>query len=108
VTEEKAAELELTRLRSVEIARGIKYLRQPYTAEDMLITREPNEAGFFASHTHDGGPFDETRWRLVKAGWDHDHCFICTATIQPGDAWWAAEPPDEVGLCLGCHHDLFG
>ena len=55
MTYEDAAELEEMRLRRVEIARGLKYHRQHYTAEDMLIAREPNEAGFFASHPHDGG-----------------------------------------------------
>lgn len=108
MTYEDAAELEEMRLRRVEIARGLKYHRQHYTAEDMLIAREPNEAGFFASHPHDGGLFDAKRFRLVKGGWDHDHCFICKATVEPGDTWWAAEPPDEVGLCLACHGELFG
>jgi hypothetical protein len=108
VTDEDAVELEQMRLRRAEIARGLKYHHQPYTAEDMLIAREPNEAGFFASHPHDGRTFDTSRFRLVKGGWDHDHCFICSATVKPGDVWWAAEPPDEVGLCLACHGELFG
>ena len=92
----------------VEGSRRRTYHRQPYAAEDMLIAREPNEAGLFASHPHDGRPFDTTRFRLIKGGWDHDHCYVCFAKILPGDVWWAAAPPDEVGLCLACHGELFG
>src|SRR2546430_14818287 len=91
-----------------ETARRLRYTRQPYTAEDMLIAREPNEAGLFASHAYYGGPFDESRFRLIPAGWDHDHCWVCFAKGEPGDEWWAAEPPDEGGLCLECHARLFG
>jgi len=108
MTNEEAAELAQMRQRRVEIARGLHFSRQPYAAEDMLIAREPNEAGFFASHPYHGGQFDEVRFRLVRVGWDHDHCFVCTLTIKPGDEWWAAEPPDEVGLCSECYGCLFG
>jgi hypothetical protein len=98
MSESDIAELEMMRLARLEDARRLKYHRQPYAAEDMLIAREPN----------DGRPFDTSRFRLIKGGWDHDHCYICTATISPGDAWWAAEPPDKVGLCPDCHAQLFG
>jgi hypothetical protein len=108
MTDDDATELGEMRRKCEEIARRLRYTRQPYAAEDMLIAREPNEAGFFASHPYHGGPFDQARFRLVRAGWDHDHCFVCAATVEPGDEWWAAEPPDEVGLCLECHAQLFG
>jgi hypothetical protein len=108
MTEEDAAELAAMRREREQIARRMRYGWQPYAAEDMLIAREPNEGGFFASRPYHGEPFDEQRFRLVRAGWDHDHCFVCAAKIEPGDAWWAAEPPNEVGLCLECHARLLG
>ncbi len=86
--------------------RRLHFILQTYSAEDMLIAREPDDAGFFASHLYYGGPFDESRYRLIRAGWDHDHCFLCMVTILPGDQWWAAEPPNEVGLCLECYQQL--
>jgi hypothetical protein len=108
MTEEDRLDLEAQRREREEIARRLRYTRQPYTAEDMLLAREPNEAGLFESLPFHGGPFDQERFRLVRGGWDHDHCFICSTSIMPGDEWWAAEPPDEVGLCLECHRSLFG
>lgn len=101
-------DLKQHRLECEEIARGLHFVRQPYAAEDMLVAREPNEAGLFASHPYHGETFDDARYRLVRAGWDHDHCFLCQLTIEPGDEWWAAEPPDEIGLCLECYQRLFG
>jgi hypothetical protein len=108
MTDDEAAELESMRQEMEERVRAKTFMRQTYTAEDMLIAREPNEAGYYASHPYHGGPFNAARFRLVRGGWDHDHCFICAATIKPGDEWWAASPPDEVGLCLACHERLFG
>jgi hypothetical protein len=108
MTDDDAAELAALRRRKEEMACAMAFVRQPYAAEDMLIARAPNEAGYHASHPYRGGPFDEARFRLVRGGWDHDHCFICFATVKPGDEWWAAAPPDEVGLCLACHDRLFG
>jgi hypothetical protein len=103
-----AAELAAHLRRKEQSVRTKSFLRQSYTAEDMLIARELNEAGYHASFPYHGGPYDETRFRLVRGGWDHDHCYLCLATINPGDEWWAAEPPDELGLCLECHERLFG
>jgi hypothetical protein len=108
MTDDDAAELAALRRRKEEMAGTMTFVRQPYVAEDMLIARVPNEAGYYASHPYHGGSFDRSRFRQVHGGWDHDHCFICAATVNPGDEWWAAEPPDEWGLCLECHERLFG
>ncbi len=107
-SDDDAAELAELRRRKEDTARTLVFFRQPYTAEDMLIARQPNEAGYYASRPYHGEPFDAACFRLVRGGWDHDHCYICTATVNPGDEWWAAEPPKEVGLCLACHARLFG
>jgi hypothetical protein len=74
----------------------------------MLMAREPDDAGFYVSGLYHGEPFDETRFRVVKGGWDHEHCHICFAKVLPGEEWWAAEPPHELGLCLACYARLFG
>ncbi len=105
MTEDEAAELEQMRLRRVEVARELHFSRHAYTAEDLLIALEPNEAGLYPSHPYRGGKYDEARFRLVRGGWDHDHCWICKLTINPGDEWWAASP-DELGLCLDCYEQL--
>jgi hypothetical protein len=108
MTNDDAAELEAMRREREEDARRMRFTRQRYKAKDMLIEREPNESGFYGSHPYHGGSFDKKRFRLVRAGWDHDHCDICAATIEPGDEWWTAEPTHGVGLCLECHARLFG
>jgi hypothetical protein len=74
----------------------------------MLISREPDDTGLWPSWPYDGGPFDESQFRLIKGGWDHDHCGVCLAKVEPGDEWWANVPPDQGGLCLECHARLFG
>ncbi len=91
----------------MEQLRQYKYLRQPYCAEDMLIAIAPNKAGLYPSFPYDGDAYDENQYRLIHAGWDHDHCAICSVTIEPGDEWWAAEPPSEIGLYLGCNTQFF-
>jgi hypothetical protein len=103
-----AAELEEMRREREKEARQMSYTFQRYKAKDMLIARKPNEAGFYGSVPYDGGPFDKKRYRLVRTGWDHDHCYVCSATVEPGDEWWTAEPTHGVGLCLDCHGRLFG
>lgn len=48
--------------------------------------------------------------RLVKSGWDHEHCLICFVAIRPGDG--ALVDPDGYWLCNSCYakyaaaHDL--
>src|SRR5689334_6873051 len=90
-----------------KVASRLRYVRLRYETRDMLVDLEPNAAGYARSSPYRGGPFDPTRRRLVKAGWDHTHCCVCAATIQAGDEWWASLPPDEVGICLTCHARLF-
>jgi hypothetical protein len=100
-------ELEARRREKEEWARKHRFVRQGFFAYDMITTRKPNAAGFYACHPWHGGPYDEACFRLVKGGWDHEHCWVCSAKILPGGEWFAAEPPDEAGLCLECHARLF-
>jgi len=91
--------------------RTLRFVRLPYSDRDMLLALEPNEAGYYASGIYHGEPFDSARYRVVRGGWDHEHCYICGAKVLPGDEWWAAHPPnfeDEIGLCLECHAKVFG
>jgi hypothetical protein len=77
----------------------------------MLLALEPNEVGFYISGAYHGEPFDPARFRIVRGGWDHEHCYLCSAKVLPGEEWWATHPPkfeDEIGLCLGCHARIFG
>jgi hypothetical protein len=105
--DENAIEMKMRRQEREKRARQKQYTRQPYSTEDILIARESNEAGLFASQPYHGETFDESRFRVVRGGWDHDHCYVCFATILPGDEWWVVDSGDEVGLCQKCYSRLF-
>jgi hypothetical protein len=97
--------VEMRREREAHV-QDMRFVRQRYEATDMLVSLRRNEAGFIISQPYQGEPFDPKRARVVKGGWDHDHCYICEARVVPGDEWWAAAPPDQVGLCLDCYAQL--
>jgi hypothetical protein len=102
---------EATRRENEAFIRTQRFVRQPYTNKDMLVAREPNEAGYLVSGVYQGEPFDETRFRLVREGWDHEHCYLCWAKVLPGDVWWATKPANydnEIGLCVDCYTAMFG
>jgi hypothetical protein len=101
-------ELDEMRREREERARQHRYVRQRFTDQDMLEALEANEAGFYASFPYYGEQYDETRFRFVRGGWDHEHCCVCPVKVLPGDDWWGAEPPHEIGLCLDCYARLFG
>ena len=42
--------------------------------------------------------------RLVKGGWNHEHCLICSAHISPGQI--AFVDPGNYWLCKTCHADF--
>ena len=77
----------------------------------MLLTVEPNEAGNRVSEIYHGETFDGTKFRLVRGGWDHEHCYLCWAKVLPRNEWWVTHPPnfvDEIGLCLDCYVRVIG
>jgi len=48
-------------------------------------------------HPHEQ-PSDDSR--VLKNGWDHEHCEICNAHIDPGD--YAYANPEDHWVCLNC------
>ncbi len=102
---------EATRRENEAFVRTLRFVRRPYSDQDMLLTLQPNDAGYYASSVYHGEPFDPTRYRVVRGGWDHEHCYLCWAKVLPGEEWWATHPAnfeDEIGLCLDCYSRLFG
>lgn len=39
--------------------------------------------------------------RVVPDGWDHEHCYVCGWTIEPGDSYW--ENQGGIVLCDKCY-----
>ena len=112
--ENEQNDMEAWRLEKIAMAKGAQYVRKKLSDQDSLVALKPNEDGFVAVWPYHGQPFDPKIARLVKGGWDHEHCFLCLARVIPGDEWWAIigpSPPfggDQFGLCLACHERLFG
>ncbi|MGF1581697.1 MAG: hypothetical protein ACFCD0_20400 [Gemmataceae bacterium] len=101
------------KLRELEdFARTLRFVRQVFTDRDMLVSLEPEDnTGFIVSRVYHGEPFDETKFRIVGGGWDHEHCCLCYEKVLPDEEWWVAHPPDyedAFGLCLACYGRLFG
>src|SRR5438045_3582963 len=59
--------------------RTLRFNRRPYCDQDMLESLEPNDAGYYGSFVYHGEPFDQARYRVVRGGWDHEHCYLCWA-----------------------------
>lgn len=93
-----------------EYLRTLRFVWQPFTSQDMLITKESNEAGFCAAAVFSGKPFDDETFRVVSKGWDHEHCYVCWAKVLPGHEWWAAQNSEvvgRIGLCGDCYSEFF-
>jgi hypothetical protein len=101
-------ELETSRREKEAIAKGKRYVRLRFSAENALVALTPDAFGLVAIRKHHGEPFDPRHARVVPGGWDHEHCLICGEHVYPGDEWWAMLPPDECGLCLACYARLLG
>jgi hypothetical protein len=58
----------------------------------------------------DEPPTTHSGTRLVPGGWDHEHCELCNAHIDPGDVGYC--DPEERWICQNCYeryvarHDL--
>ena len=104
----RAGELhaEATRREREAFVRTLGFVRRPYSDQDMLLALEPNDAGCYVSSVYHGEPFDSAQYRLVRGGWDHEHCYLCCAKVLPGDEWWTTHPANydnEIGLCSECY-----
>jgi hypothetical protein len=48
-----------------------------------------------------GQAFDDTEWELVPDMWDHEHCELCFAHIEPGMTYWNSR--NDTFLCDRCY-----
>ena len=48
-----------------------------------------------------GQTFDAGEWELVEGMWDHEHCEVCFAHIEPGMTYWASSR--DTFLCDCCY-----
>jgi hypothetical protein len=64
----------------------------------------PVDGGHRALILYEGGPFNETRFTLVKGAWDHEHCSRCGDTIEPMTLCWVTRSGRYVLLDEKCYH----
>ena len=63
----------------------------------------PVEGGHRVLILYEGGPFNDTRFTLVKGAWDHEHCSRCGDTIEPMTLCWVTRSGRHVLLDEKCY-----
>jgi hypothetical protein len=54
-----------------------------------------------------GQPYDPSMYKVVKASWGHEHCYVCQFSITEGHSFWINS--DGNILCDACHdHYVLG
>lgn len=91
-------------LRDEEFARieSRDFVQQAFQPISALVCR--TDRGIW--RRYGGEPFDKTQWELVAGMWDHEHCQVCHAHIEPGMTYWAARK--NTVLCDMCYDRYLG
>ncbi len=66
-----------------------------------LVARKAKD-GWTTQKEYKGEPFDDSEWRLVEKGWDHQHCRVCQFSIEEGMTYWITQDEKFI-LCDACH-----
>jgi hypothetical protein len=86
------------------------FVLRKFLAMPSLRTKDPSawdsEGSFHVSERYEGEPFDPKDWEVIEGGWDHEHCHVCRARINPGDDYWAITDGKDIELCLACYDKL--
>jgi len=84
------------------------WTRTPFSSLDMVVSRYPS------GNVRYGRPLlpedDASALDVVPGGWDHEHCSICSSTIEADEdikvnTGYCA---DDTWICIQCHFALFG
>jgi hypothetical protein len=90
------------------ISEGHAWKRVTFEAQDAAMSR--HEGGRVLRKASDMPARGNTPEQIVAGGWDHEHCKICWAHIDPGQVGYANN--DDHWLCEACYekyaapHDL--
>jgi hypothetical protein len=94
------------RERCFEDCRGREFVRTRFVSYPSLRLIEPDEDGWYVSEPYTGQAYDPEVFWVCEDGWDHEHCHVCNAHIDPGDEYWLSPEPWPLELCLACHQHL--
>jgi hypothetical protein len=79
-----------------------RFMRFTFHEYPSLRSKHPLDGGWVQSKPYHGEPFNEADWFLKPGGWDHEHCFLCYATIREDMTYWANAGEVKI-LCDYCH-----
>jgi hypothetical protein len=96
--------------------RRCTFARRVFASYPTLWAKTPMHADELPPPSRDGGewhmsrpyrgePFDPEEYELREGGWDHEHCDVCSATVEEGMSYWPNVDPDagHVDLCEACY-----
>ncbi len=87
-----------------EEIKGFQFVHKVFSNGPSLRAIEPDSEGWVVSQAYTGQPYDPDQYRVEPGGWDHEHCFLCWATIEDGDSYWANSIPGVApDLCERCY-----
>ena len=82
-------------VQAIEYARGRMWSADIWHPQDALVDRSGGSTRLYRNQRFDPAYFD-----LVRAGWTHDHCDICWATLVDQDNGASSE---GTWLCTYCY-----
>jgi hypothetical protein len=90
--------------------RGRRFVRATFARHPSLRSIEPQawdeQESYHVSSPYTGQKYNPENFEVVEDGWDHEHCHVCHARIEPGDEYWQSAEPHPLELCLACYQRL--
>ena len=99
--ERKAEDLDDWQKRSLAYLQQIRFVEKRFASYPCLQPRDPEKQSFWVPYT--GQEYDPEIFEGIEKGWDHEHCWICNASIEEGNPYWASCDPEGYELCPACY-----
>jgi hypothetical protein len=100
------------RRQRLDECRGRRFLLKTFAAFPSLRSVEEaawdDRNAYHYSIPYTGQEYDAEEFEMLEDGWDHEHCHVCMASIEPGDEYWQDVSNRLVNLCLDCYRQLTG
>ena len=65
--------------------RGRQFVRKSFVSYPSLRSIAGSEDGWYVSEPYTGQDYDPDKFWVCEGDWDHEHCYVCNAHIEPGD-----------------------
>ena len=77
-----------------------------FASTDAVVDRVQGSDGSWLTRLREASPEHglDSGARIQAGGWDHEHCMLCDARIEPDDRYFRnLQPEYEAFLCVGCY-----